>query len=56
MKALGLSAQIRRKREYSSYQEEIGKESENLIRRQFEASKPMEKCDTDVTEFVIPSS
>ena len=56
MKALGLSARIRRKRKYSSYQGEIGKKAENLIRRQFEASKPMEKCYTDVTEFAIPNS
>ncbi|WP_156247097.1 IS3 family transposase [Streptococcus salivarius] len=56
MKALGLSARIRQKRKYSSYQGEIGKKAENLIRRQFEASKPMEKCYTDVTEFAIPAS
>ena len=56
MKVLGLSARIRRKRKYSSYQGEIGKKAENLIRRQFEASKPMEKCYTDVTEFAIPAS
>ncbi len=35
---------------------EIGKKAENLIQRQFEASKPMEKCYTDVTEFAIPAS
>ena len=56
MKALGLSARIRRKRKYSSYQGEVGKKAENLIQRQFEASKPMEKCYTDVTEFTIPAS
>ena len=56
MKALGLSARIRRKRKYSSYQGEIGKKVANLIQRQFEASKPMEKCYTDVTEFAIPNS
>ena len=56
MKILGLSARIRRKRKYSSYQGEIGKKAENLIQRQFEASKPMEKCYTDVTEFAIPAS
>ena len=56
MKALGLSARIRRKRKYSSYQGEIGKKAANLIQRQFEASKPMEKCYTDVTEFAIPNS
>ena len=56
MKILGLSARIRRKRKYSSYQGEVGKEADNLIQRQFEASRPMEKCYTDVTEFAIPAS
>ena len=56
MKVLGLVARIRRKRKYSSYQGEIGKKAENLIQRQFEAAKPMEKCYTDVTEFAIPAS
>ena len=56
MKTLGLTARIRRKRKYSSYQGEIGKKADNLIQRQFEAAKPMEKCYTDVTEFAIPNS
>ena len=56
MKLLGLIARIRRRRKYSSYQGEIGKKAENLIQRQFEASRPMEKCYTDVTEFAIPAS
>lgn len=56
MRVLGLGARIRRKRKYSSYQGEIGKKADNLIQRQFEASKPMEKCYTDVTEFAIPAS
>ncbi|WP_414625689.1 IS3 family transposase [Streptococcus oralis] len=56
MKVLGLSARIRRKRKYSSYKGEIGKKADNLIQRQFEASRPMEKCYTDVTEFAIPNS
>ena len=56
MKVLGLTARIRRKRKYSSYQGEIGKKADNLIQRQFEATKPMQKCYTDVTEFVIPAS
>ena len=30
MKALGLSARIRRKRKYSSYQGEVGKKADNL--------------------------
>ena len=53
MKIPGLKARIRRKRKYSSYQGEIGKKAENLIQRQFEVSRPMEKCYTDVTEFAI---
>ena len=56
MKNLGLTARIRRKRKYSSYQGEIGKKAENLIQCQFEASRPMGKCYTDVTEFAIPAS
>ena len=56
MKLLGLSSQIRRKRKYSSYQGEVGKKADNLIQRQFEATKPMQKCYTDVTEFAIPAS
>ena len=39
MKALGLSARIRRKRKYYLNQGEVGKKAENLIQRQFEASK-----------------
>ena len=56
MKALGLSARIRQKRKYSSYQGEVGKKAENLIQRQFEASKPMRKFYIDATEFTIPAS
>ena len=56
MKVLCLSARIRRKRKYSSYKGEIGKKADNLIQRQFEASRTMEKCYTDVTEFAIPNS
>ena len=56
VRVLALTARIRRKRKYSSYQGEIGKKADNLIQRQFEAAKPMEKCYTDVTEFAIPAS
>ena len=45
-----------RKSKYYSYQGEVGKKAENLIQRQFEASKPMGKCYTDATEFDILSS
>ena len=56
MKMLGLSARIRRKCKYSSYHGEVGKKAENIIQRQFNASKPMGKCYTDITEFSIPTS
>ncbi|MDS4894080.1 IS3 family transposase, partial [Streptococcus pneumoniae] len=56
MRILGLTVRIRRKRKYSSYQGEIGKKAENLIQGQFEGSKTMEKCYTDMTEFAIPAS
>ncbi|CZE16230.1 transposase-like protein%2C ISSpn1 ISSpn3 [Streptococcus pneumoniae] len=35
---------------------ENGKKAENLIQGQFEGSKTMEQCYTDVTEFAIPAS
>nr|WP_180962148.1 IS3 family transposase [Streptococcus intermedius] len=56
MKLMNLTARIRRKRKYSSYKGEVGKKADNLIQRQFEASKPYEKCYTDITEFAIPAS
>lgn len=55
MTEMGLAARIRRKRRYSSYQGEVGKKADNLIQRQFEGSKPYEKCYTDVTEFTLPN-
>ena len=56
MKMLGLRARIRRKRKYSSYHGTVGKRVGNIIQRQFEAEKPLEKCYTDITEFSIPTS
>ena len=56
MKVLNLQARIRKKRKYSSHKGDVGKKADNLIQRQFEAAKPMEKCYTDVTEFAIPAS
>ena len=49
MRVLGLTALIRRRRKYSSYQGEVDKKVENLIQRQLEASKTMEKRYTDLT-------
>ena len=56
MNVLNLQARIRQKSKFSSHKGDIGKKADNLIQRQFEASKPMEKCYTDVTEFTIPAS
>ena len=56
MKVLNLQAKMRQKRKYSSHKGDVGKKAENLIQRQFEGSKTMEKCYTDVTEFSIPAS
>ncbi|HEW1008555.1 TPA: transposase family protein, partial [Streptococcus pneumoniae] len=46
----------RQKRKYSSHKGDVGKKAENLIQGQFEGSKTMEQCYTDVTEFAIPVS
>ncbi|VME91709.1 IS3-Spn1, transposase [Streptococcus pneumoniae] len=56
MKVLNLQAKMRQKRKYSSHKGDVGKKAENLIQGQFEGSKTMEKCYTDVTEFAIPAS
>lgn len=56
MNVLNLQAIIRKKRKYSSHKGDVGKKADNLIQRQFEGSKPMEKFYTDVTEFAIPAS
>ncbi|WP_152159392.1 IS3 family transposase [Streptococcus pneumoniae] len=56
MKLLNLQAKTRQKRKYSSHKGDVGKKAENLIQGQFEGSKTMEKCYTDVTEFAIPAS
>ncbi|MFS9260998.1 IS3 family transposase [Streptococcus infantis] len=56
MKVLNLQAKMRQKRKYSSHKGDVGKKADNLIQRQFEAAKPMEKCYTDVTEFAIPAN
>lgn len=55
MGELNLIAKVRHKRKYNSYKATTGKMADNLINRQFEASSPLEKCYTDVTEFTIGS-
>ena len=40
-----------RSRKYSSYKGQIGKVANNIVNRQFKASKPNQLWLTDVTEF-----
>ena len=51
MVKLGLKPLKRNKRKYSSYKGTVGKIADNIIKRNFTASKPNEKWYTDVTEF-----
>lgn len=51
MNEMGLHSVIRKKQKYSSYKGTIGRIAENIVQRNFEASKPNEKWFTDVTEF-----
>jgi len=50
---MGLYSIIRNKRKYSSYRGTVGTIADNLIQRDFEASKLNEKLFTDVTEFCV---
>lgn len=52
MRQLGLFCLVRMKR-YNSYKGEIGTVAENLLQRNFKATKPCEKWVTDVTEFAL---
>lgn len=52
MAVLRLKSLVRPKR-YRSYRGEVGRVAPNLLRRQFEATKPNEKWVTDVTEFNV---
>ena len=52
MKEVGLKCLVRRKR-YNSYKGENGKIAPDLLRRDFNAEKPLSKLVTDVTEFAL---
>ena len=52
MKELGIICQVRMKK-YKSYKGEVGKTAENLLKRDFVATKPLQKCATDITEFSL---
>jgi putative transposase len=52
MRELGLKCLVRIKK-YRSYKGEAGKVAENVLNRNFKASKPNEKWVTDITEFKL---
>ena len=52
MKSMGLQGK-RRKSKYKSYRGDVGKIAPNILNRNFEADKPLEKLVTDVTEFAV---
>ena len=53
MNILGIKIIQRTKRRYNSYQGNIGKIANNLLKRDFKADKPNQKWVTDVTEFKV---
>ena len=53
MKSLSLVGKQRKNNKYHSYKGEVGKISDNLLKRDFTAEKPFEKLTTDVTEFKV---
>ena len=52
MRQEGLFFKYRRKK-YNSYKGEQGRIAKNVLNRDFEAERPLEKLVTDVTEFVV---
>lgn len=55
MNVLGIRSliSINKRKKYRSYKGDVGKVADNLIDRNFKASKPYEKWTTDITEFRI---
>ena len=53
MNILGIKSIQRPKRRYNSYQGNIGKIANNLLKKDFKADKPNQKWVTDVTEFKV---
>ncbi len=53
MKSLNLRGKQRKNDKYHSYKGEVGKIADNLLNRDFTASKPFEKLTTDVTQFNV---
>lgn len=53
MNRLGLKGKQRKNDKYHSYKGEVGKVADNLLKRDFYASKPFEKLTTDITQFKV---
>lgn len=53
MQSLNLRDKQRKNDKYHSYKGEVGKIADNLLQRDFYASKPYEKLATDVTQFNV---
>ena len=53
MKVIGITSIVRPKRRYNSYKGTIGKITNNLLKRDFKATKPNQKWVTDITEFKV---
>lgn len=53
MHELGLVCRSRRRRRYLSYRGLVGRTAENVLDREFTASRPNDKWVTDVTEFRV---
>ena len=53
MNELNIKGKQRKNDKYHSYRGEIGKVADNLLKRDFAATKPFEKLTTDVTEFKV---
>ena len=56
MNILGIHSTIRRSRNCCTVTNRSDQKAENVLHREFEASKPNEKWTTDVTEFKVPHS
>ena len=53
MNELNIKGKQRKNGKYHSYKGEVGKIADNLLKREFNATKPFEKLTTDVTEFKV---
>ena len=53
MKSLNIRGKQRKNEKYHSFKGEVGKIADNILNRDFTASKPYEKLTTDVTQFNV---